>query len=102
MKTSLTVLAAAALVFATAAPVMADGSVEEGEALAKKCSACHGANGEGKKDNPAIAGMAADAFIAGMQAYRSGEKENKMMNRAAKKLSDDDIEDLAAYYASLK
>jgi cytochrome c553 len=37
-----------------------------------------------------------------MADYRSGAKENKSMNRSAKKLSDEDIANLAAYYASLK
>lgn len=102
MKSSLMLIAATALVVALAGPAQADGDVAEGEALAKKCAACHGADGKGKKDNPAIAGMAADAFIQAMNDYKSGKKDNKTMKRTADKLSDDDIEDLAAYYASLK
>lgn len=102
MKSSLVLIATTALVFAMAGPAQADGDVAEGEALAKKCAACHGADGKGKKDNPAIAGMAADAFIQSMNDYKSGAKDNKAMGRAAAKLSDDDIEDLAAYYGSLK
>ena len=61
-----------------------------------------GSNGEGKKKNPPLAGMEESAFIQAMADYKSGAKENKMMARTAKKLSDEDFANLAAYYHSLK
>jgi len=102
MKASFLMVAMAALVFAVSAPAQADGDVDEGKTAAKKCAGCHGANGEGKKKNPPLAGMAESEFIQAMEDYKSGKKEDKNMNRTAKKLSEDDIENLAAYYASLK
>lgn len=102
MKMSVLMVAAIALAFAAAGPAQAAGDAAAGMTLAKKCTACHGENGEGKKKNPPIAGMAESNFIQTMADYRAGTKENKSMNRSAKKLSDEDIANLAAHYASLK
>jgi len=102
MKASFLMVAMTALVFAAAGPAWADGDADAGKALAKKCAGCHGANGEGKKKNPPLAGMATDAFAQAMADYKSGKRDNKMMVRTAKKLSDDDVANLAAYYAGLK
>lgn len=41
-------------------------------------------------------------FISEMKAYQSGERSNKKMKKATAALSDTDLADLAAYYATLK
>ena len=102
MKTSFLMVAMTALVFAASGPAQAGGDADAGKAKAKACAGCHGANGEGKKKNPPVAGMAEDAFIQAMQDYKSGKREHKAMVRAAKKLSDEDFANMAAYYAGLK
>jgi cytochrome c553 len=102
MKTSMLMIAAAALVFGMSGSAMAAGDVEAGKAKSKSCAGCHGANGEGKKKNPPLAGMATADFTKAMQDYSSGARDNKTMARTAKKLSDADVANLAAYYASLK
>ncbi len=102
MKASFVMVAMTALVFAAAGPAQAAGDADAGKAKAKSCAGCHGANGEGKKDNPPLAGMAEDKFVQAMQDYKSGKLEHKAMVRAAKKLSDEDFANMAAYYASLK
>ncbi len=81
--------------------VMAGGDVTAGAEKAATCVGCHGANGEGVDPNPPIAGMDAELFKTSMQAYKSGEKEDPMMNMLVAPLSDEDIADLAAYFASL-
>lgn len=101
MKTGLIMAAMAAFMLVASGAAQA-GDAAAGETLAKKCAGCHGNNGEGKKDNPPITGMEESAFIQGMADYKSGKKEHKAMMRAAKKLSDEDFANLAAYYASLK
>lgn len=101
MKASLLLVAFAALVFVASGPVRADGDAAAGKVAAKKCAGCHGANGEGKKKNPPVAGMADDAFIQAMQDYKSGKREHKAMARSVKKLGDEDFANLAAYYAGL-
>ena len=62
MKLSFLMVAMTALVFAVSGPAQA-GDAAAGMKKAKSCAACHGAKGEGKKDNPALAGMAEDAFM---------------------------------------
>lgn len=67
------------------------------------CTDCHGDNGKGDKDNPAIAGMAVDKFTLAMQEFQNGKRtKNTKMVRAAKRLNETDVANLAAYYASLK
>ncbi len=84
-----------------AGQVLAGGDITAGEGKAASCVGCHGANGEGFGDNPAIAGWDVELFKGSMQAYKSGEKEDPMMNMLSAPLSDEDIADLAAYFASL-
>ena len=80
----------------------AAGNVEAGKAKAGSCAMCHGANGEGKAPTPAIAGMPTSKFVQAMKDYKSGKRDNAMMKNIAKPMGDDDFENLAAYYASLK
>jgi cytochrome c553 len=96
-------LAAASVAFAI--PSYAAGDVAAGKAKADdaSCSDCHGDKGQGSGHNPAIAGMAPDKFTAAIAEFKSGKRKgNHMMEKAAKKLSDADAANLAAYYASLK
>ncbi len=101
MKRMTWVVASVAVLTATSVASAAP-DVEAGKAKAKSCAGCHGANGEGKAKYPAIAGMDQKKFAQDMQDYKSGKKANGMMKSAASKLSDDDIQNLAAYFGSLK
>lgn len=96
------VVAAAALTLTFTGASLAAGDVEAGMAKAKSCAGCHGNNGEGKGKNPPLAGKPEADLVAAMNEYRSGARENKKKNQLAKKWSDEDIANLAAYYASLK
>ena len=80
----------------------ADGNVQSGKARAGSCSGCHGANGEGIPPSPALAGMKKDRFIQAMRDYQSGKRVNSIMAPLAQQLGKDDIEDLAAYFGSLR
>lgn len=79
----------------------AGGDAAAGEGKAANCAGCHGAAGEGMGENPPLAGLDEAAFAAAMNAFKSGERENAMMQMFAGQLSDQDIADLAAYYAGL-
>jgi cytochrome c553 len=94
------VLIASVFMATSSGIVSAAGDAAAGAEKAAQCTSCHGANGEGSGDNPKIAGMDQGAFIKAMNAYKSGERKNMMMEMFAKKLSDQDNADLAAYYAS--
>ena len=100
-KYGLATLAACAVLVASGF-AQADGDAVVGQALAKKCVVCHGKMGEGKMKNPPIAGLNQAAFVKNMHDYKSGARKNKMMKMVVKKLSDQGIADLAAYYATLK
>lgn len=94
------VLAALAAILA-AAPAAA-GHPELGRAKSAACVACHGADGKGTAPNfPVLAGQYADYIAHALRQYRSGERNNVLMSPWAENLSDADIADLAAYYASL-
>lgn len=73
-----------------------------GKIKAGGCAGCHGQNGEGTGPNPALAGMAEAKFIAVMKDYKSGKRANAVMKNFATPLTDSDLANLAAYYASLK
>ncbi len=79
----------------------AAGDIDAGKSKSSSCAGCHGADGKGKSPNPPIAGMEEGEFSEQMNGYKSGTIKHMMMNMLAKKLSDEDIANLAAYYASL-
>jgi cytochrome c553 len=80
----------------------AAGDVQAGKAKAGMCAGCHGANGEGVAPNPALAGKKEDQLIQAMKDYKSGRRDNAVMKAFASQLSDQDMANLAAYYASLR
>src|ERR1700693_83030 len=80
----------------------AAGDAQAGKAKAGTCAGCHGANGEGKKPYPALAGKSESELVQALQDYKSGKRANPIMKSFATPLSDQDMANLAAYYASLK
>ena len=79
------------------------GDVEAGKAKAAVCVACHGANGISPVEiYPNLAGQKAGYFVKQLKAFRSGERKEPQMTPFVMGLSDQDMENLAAYYASLK
>ena len=80
----------------------AGGNAQAGKTKAATCAGCHGANGEGIAPNPALAGNKEDQFIQAMKDYKSGKRANPVMKTFAGQVNDQDVADLAAYYASLK
>jgi len=80
----------------------AGGDVAAGKAKAGACAGCHGASGEGNKPNPPLADLPEAKFVQAMKDYKSGKRANPVMKSFAGPLSDQDFENLAAYYASLK
>ena len=85
-----------------AGATQAAGDVAAGKAKASACAGCHGVNGEGKDKNPALAGKAEAEFVQALKDYKSGARKNGVMKTFATPLSDPDMANLAAYYASLK
>ena len=101
MKARWLVIAVTALALGVAGSANAAGDAAAGKAKSKSCAGCHGADGKGKKKNPAIAGKSEAKLAQAMQDYKSGKRKHKTMNALSKKLSSKDMANLAAYYASL-
>jgi cytochrome c553 len=90
-----------------ALPGAAKGSAEDGAAKAATCLACHGANGNSvNAEWPSLAGQNAAYIIKQLKMYhggmRTGDPKNAnsaLMPPMAAPLSDQDMEDIAAYYS---
>jgi cytochrome c553 len=91
-----------ALLF-SAGSAFASGDVDAGKAKAVPCQACHGQDGNAGVDPqyPHLAGQYADYLARALHEYKLGQRKNPIMVGFATPLSDADIEDLAAYFASL-
>ncbi|MBU3719601.1 MAG: cytochrome c [Burkholderiaceae bacterium] len=81
----------------------AAGDPQTGRAKAQSCVVCHGPMGISVNPGaPHLAGQPAVYLIEQMQDFRSGKRQNPVMSVIAKPLSDRDIQDLAAWYASIE
>jgi cytochrome c553 len=101
MKSTLLIATVVAL-FGIAGAAQAAGDAAAGKAKAKACAGCHGANGEGVKPNPALAGKSEDELVQAMKDYKSGKRANPVMKSMVSSLSDADMANLGAYFASSK
>ena len=92
------------LLMFSASGAVAEGSAAAGKRKAEDCADCHGPDGRGDGDTiPPIAGLPVEKFVKAMQDFESGvRKKSMMMTKQGKKLSDDDVADLAAYYSQLE
>lgn len=95
-------LSAATILLLTMGAAQAAGDPAAGKTRAAGCAGCHGANGQGIPPNPALAGKSEDQLLQALQDYKSGKRSNAVMKAMAAGLSDQDMANLAAYYASLK
>ena len=102
MKTR--VLFALIFVLAVAAgSLQAGGDAARGQELSVDCADCHGDDGMGDDEVPGLAGLDAAKHVEALKAYASGERvdESEMMGDIAAELSEQDMADLAAYYAAM-
>lgn len=100
------ILALAILTLA-AAPVLADplvnGDAEAGKTKAAACVACHGAGGNSQNAQfPRIAGQSPTYMVKQLQKFKSGERMNPVMAGQVAKLSEQDMRDIATYFATQK
>jgi cytochrome c553 len=82
----------------------AAGDVQAGQAKASTvCLACHGLDGNSVNPEwPSIAGQHEDYIIKQVKAFRAGERTNVLMSPISLTLTDKEIEDTAAYFATQK
>ena len=70
---------------------------------AQACNVCHGENGMSQQPNaPNLAGQPAIYTVEQLKAYRSGKRSNEVMSVMAKPLTDTEIDDLSAWFESIK
>jgi len=101
MKTLPTLLAAAALAATSFTAAAAD--IEAGKKKVQEvCAACHGLDGATPTapDYPKLAGQYPDYLNKALRDYKTGMRKNPIMAGMAAPLTDKDIENLAAYFAS--
>ncbi|MBT8091272.1 MAG: cytochrome c4 [Gammaproteobacteria bacterium] len=86
-------------------PAVAEGDAEAGEKLGYTCLGCHGIEGYRNAYPsyrvPKLGGQKAGYLVIALKGYRSGERSHPTMQAQATSMSDQEIEDVAAYLASL-
>lgn len=83
------------------AAAYAGGDVGRGGTLALNCTMCHGARGVSSSDVPNLAGQYAEVTYKQLADYANGQRRHTLMEGLAKRLGEQDIRDLAAFYAQL-
>jgi len=78
------------------------GDAKRASALAAGCAGCHGANGISPSDAfPNLAGLPAEVIYKQLDDYRTGKRQNPIMQAMAAPLDDQQIADLASHFAAL-
>ncbi|MDG4550473.1 MAG: c-type cytochrome [Candidatus Contendobacter sp.] len=97
----LVVIAATCALLGSATATLAAGDPTAGKTKSATCAACHSADGNSAMAQyPKLAGQSADYLLKQLQDYKSGARANPIMAGMVAPLSPQDMEDLAAFYAS--
>ena len=97
-------LLAAALVAASGLSigVAQAGDAAAGQVRSRSCAVCHGTNGiAGMPNVPSLAAQNEQYLLKALGDYKSGARKDDMMNLIVQRLTDEDVANLAAYYAGL-
>lgn len=73
-----------------------------GAIIAAQCNGCHGFEGASKGAAPPLKGKPSQSLAQSMKDFKSGKTKGSIMNRIAKGYSDAELDNVAAYYSSLK
>jgi len=99
------VLLSAACLLIPFSTVHAAGDAQAGAEKAYTCTGCHGIPGYNNVyptyKVPKIGGQNYEYLVVALKGYRDGEREHPTMKLQAQSLSDSDIENVSAYFASL-
>lgn len=76
-------------------------AIGRGATLALNCTMCHGALGTSSSNAPNLAGQYPEVIVKQLRDYAGGARASAIMQALARNLRERDIDDLAAYYASL-
>jgi cytochrome c553 len=101
MKKKLLALSLALAFTSTLGILHAEGSINAGKEKAASCISCHGDNGNSMVSTfPKLAQQHSSYLIKQLQAFKTGARKNPMMTAIASGLSNEDMADIAAYYAA--
>jgi cbb3-type cytochrome c oxidase subunit III len=105
MKTAAILLSGltfAAAALASDAPAAAKPDLAKGQATSTQvCAACHTADGSrGSPANPILQGQHAEYLVKQLHEFKEGKRNNAIMKGFASTLSDEDMKNVAAFYAS--
>ena len=92
-----------AILMALAGNVLAAGNIDRGGDLTFDCIECHKSNGSGDFETPVIAGLNEAYILKQLRSFYSGKKKSldDMMHVYTEDRTDQDLQDLAAYWASM-
>jgi cytochrome c553 len=96
-------IAAAGLLMLAGGLAFAAGDPAAGRQKALQCQTCHGLDGLSKlPEAPHLAGQPAAYLVKALNDYRHGVRKHDMMTIVVAPLTDQDVADLAAYYAAIE
>jgi cytochrome c553 len=98
MSSPALLLAAAVAVLASGASRAQDATL--GRNLAATCANCHGTQGSARGVMKVLAGRPAEQIVGAMAGYKSGAQAATVMQQIAKGYTDEQIQQLAAYFAA--
>ncbi|MBW4048721.1 MAG: cytochrome c [Proteobacteria bacterium] len=102
MNRPLTLMSFGAVLALATTPLLANGSIPNGKQKAATCFACHGTDGNAVDPQyPRLAGQYNLYLQQALHEYQDGQRNNPIMKGMAATLSNQDIEDVAAYFSSL-
>lgn len=88
---------------ALASPALAAGDATAGRSKAQTCAGCHGMDGNAAIPNyPKLAGQHASYLLKQLKDFKSGARQDPIMTSQVMNLSEQDMQDLAAYYSQQK
>jgi cytochrome c553 len=103
MKKNLLALSLALAFTSTSGILHAEGNINAGKDKAAVCASCHGDNGNSMVSTfPKLAQQHSSYLIKQLKAFKSGTRKNPMMSSIAMGLTDEDMVDIADYYAEQK
>ena len=101
MKRALTLLSFGAVLAFASTQLLAAGNIDNGKQKAAVCFACHGADGNAVDPQyPRLAGQYNEYIQQALREYKTGQRGNPIMKGFVATLSDQDIEDIAAFFSS--
>ena len=103
-RTMLIVAALTSIALALATPARADGNAAKGKVKAITCMGCHGIpgyhNAYPNYPVPRVGGQHPEYIVIALKAYKTGQRGHPTMQAQAATLSEQDMQDIAAYFAS--